>query len=256
MKNIYVCIKQVPDSTAKITIVDNCRIQEKLTSLLNPYDEHALAEACKIKKRMDGVQVIAICLGSAEAEKAVRSAMAMGADTGILINSPTLTDSIVTARALKAGMDQYGPADLIFTGREAIDTEGMQTMFRLGALYHFPVVNNVVHLDFIDGKARVETQFSGGVRNTYELSMPCVIGAGRELNTPRHPTFKDLMTSKRKTVHHLDITDLLSEKPNSSMELIRLEPLTHNRTPKEIKGDTTTIAQSILNILKHEAKLV
>ncbi len=256
MKNIYVCVKHVPDSSANIHIIDDRQIKENVDFLLNPYDEHALTEARKIKKQYDGAQIIAICLGPRDATKTVRAAMAMGADKGILIKTSEKMDSNTIAKALKACMDRFEPADLIFTGKESIDVEGMQTMFRIGELYGIPVANNVVKLTVMDEKVVVDTEFSGGICDTYELSTPCVIGAGRGLNTPRYPTFEDVITSKRKPVDQLDLTTLLPEAPISSTQIIHLAHLTQNRTPKQITGDSQAIAQRIVNILKQEAKVL
>lgn len=256
MKQIYVCVKHVPDSAANITIVDHRQIKEDIAFLLNPYDEHALTEAVKIKRQFDGAQVIALCLGKKDAEKTIRSAMAMGADKGVLIEAGAIPDSIRTARALKSAMDRFGAPDIIFTGKESIDAEGMQTMFRIGALYGFPVANNVVRVEIQDKTAVVDSELSGGIINTYEMSLPCVIGAGRGLNTPKYPTFKDVMASKRKPVDTVRLDELEISGSDSGVKCIRLESLTRKRDPKEIKGDKQTIAQKIVTILKEEAKVI
>ncbi len=254
--NIFVCVKHVPDSAVNITIKDERKIDDNIAFLLNPYDEHALTEAVKIKETSPGSQVTAVCLGAQDAEKTVRSAMAMGADKGILIETAQQHDSLVTARMLKAAIDVAGVPDLIFTGKESIDGEGMQTMFRIGALYGFPVATNVVRLEIDNTKAVADTEFSGGMKNRYELSLPCVIGAGRGLNSPKYPTFRDVMLSKKKSVEVMAAKDLNIKAPASKMEVIRLEPLAQNREPVEITGDNKTMAQKIVDILKNEAKVI
>ncbi len=256
MKNIYVCVKHVPDSAANITIVDNRRIKNNVAFLLNPYDEHALTEAVKMKSLFNDARIVAVCVGPADAEKTIRSAMAMGADTGLLIETDLLLDSIATARALKAAMDQFGPPAIIFTGKESIDSEGMQTMFRIGALYDFPVATNVVRVEAADTKVVVDTQLSGDTCHTYELSLPCVIGAGRGLNTPKYPTFKDVVASKKKPVETLRFSNLVDTLPESKMEIIDLQPLNRLREPVQIPGDARAIAQKIISILKDEAKVI
>lgn len=254
--NIFVCVKHVPDSAVNIIIRDDCRIDDSVSHLMNPYDEHALTEAVKLKETIPGAQVTAICLGRPDAEETVRSAMAMGADKGILVETTETHDSIETARLLKAAMDAARPVDLIFTGKESIDAEGMQTLFRIGALYGYPVATNVVRLDIKMDQAVVDTEFSGGIKNTYELEMPCVIGAGRGLNTPKYPTFRDVMLSRKKTVEVVSALDLNIPPPESETRTILLEPLSQRREPKEISGDDETIAQKIVDILKNEAKVI
>ena len=135
---IYVCVKQVPDSAANITIVDEKSIDERIAFLLNPYDEHAVTEAAALKNQFEGSEIIAVCLGKKDAEKTLRSAMAMGADRGILITTDGQPDSPVTARALKAAIELDGRPDIIFTGKASIDSEGFQTMHRLAAAMEMP----------------------------------------------------------------------------------------------------------------------
>ncbi len=255
---IYVCVKHVPDSAANITILDKNHIDGNVTFLLNPYDEHAITEAVRIRDSLQDSEIIVVCLGKDDAEKTIRSALAMGADRGLLITSNGDHDSIETAKALKAAMElgQTGKPGLIFTGKESIDAEGMQTMFRLGALFDFPVATNVVKIDIEAGRAVVDQEFSGGYFNTYELSLPCVIGAGRGLNTPKYPTFPDVVKSKKKLVEKIAFADLNIETPKASMSIVGLEPLKQARNPKEITGDASIVAQKILKILKDEAKVL
>jgi electron transfer flavoprotein beta subunit len=253
---IYVCVKHVPDSAAHIAIVDHTHIDDNVNFLLNPYDEHAITEATRIKENLPGSQVIAICLGRNDAENTLRSAMAMGADRSILIVSENLHDSITTAKILKTAIDQDGNPGLIFTGKESIDCEGMQTQFRIAALFDFPVATNVVRLDVKDDKVTLDTGLSGGGVHTYEMFLPCVIGAGRGLNTPRYPTFPDIVKSKKKPVKKIALTDLSIESSKSSMTIVRLEPLKQSREPKEITGNTQEVAQKIVKILKQEAKVI
>jgi electron transfer flavoprotein beta subunit len=118
------------------------------------------------------------------------------------------------------------------------------------------VSTNVVRLEIADQKAVVDAEFSGGRINTYELSLPCVIGAGRGLNTPKYPTFRDVMLSKKKEIQVIPAGDLKVPEPESKMEITLLEPLEQKREPLEIKGNTKTIAQKIVDILKTEAKVI
>ncbi len=256
MMQIYVCIKHVPDSAVNITIIENCRIDENVTFLINPYDEHAVTEAAKIKDALPDSEVIAVCLGNDDAEKTLRSALAMGADRGLLITSNKDHDHIETAKILKAAIEKEGKPALILTGKESIDAEGMQTMFRLGALFGFPVATNVIKIDIEGNKAVVDQELSEGSVNTYELSLPCVIGAGRGLNTPKYPTFRDIVKSRKKPVKIIAFTDLNIETSKANMNTVELVPLKQAREPKEISGDAIVVAQKILKILRDEAKVI
>lgn len=253
---IYVCVKHVPDSAANITILDKNRIDEKVSFLLNPYDEHALTEAERIKETLPGSEIIAVCLGRADAENTLRSALAMGADRGLHIEKEGPCDSMETARILKAAIEQDGTPGLIFTGKESIDAEGMQTMFRIGALFDFPVATNVVKFDIKGDQAVVDCDLSAGNTHTYEMCLPCVVGAGRGLNTPRYPTFPDVVKSKKKPVKTLAAADLNVAPAGAGMRVVELAPLVQSRQPKEIKGSSREVAEEIVRILKQEAKVI
>lgn len=253
---IYVCVKHVPDSAASITIVDEKFIDENITFLLNPYDEHAVTEAVRIKNSIPCSEVVAVCLGKEDAEKTIRSALAMGADRGILVETDKIPDSIETARCLKAAIELDKKPDLIFTGKESIDSEGMQTMFRLGALFDFPVASNVVRLEMKENLALADTQLSDGIVNTYEMSLPCVIGAGKGLNTPKYPTFPDVVKSRKKPIQKLMVSNLDIQSSGSGMHIVKLEPLLQKREPRQIKGDAEEVAKKIIKILKQEAKVI
>ncbi len=253
---IYVCVKHVPDSAANITIVDEKNIDESIAFLLNPYDEHAVTEAAALKNQFEGSEVIAVCLGKKDAEKTIRSAMAMGADRGILVETDALHDSITTARALKAAIEQDGAPGIILTGKESIDSEGMQTMFRIGTLFDFPVVTNAVKVKAMVDRAVVTYALTGGQTRTCELSIPCVVAAGRGLNTPSYPTFPDVVKARKKQVDTIDFNNLSLATAPGSTQLIELVPLTQERSPKEIKGTPREIAARIATILKEEAKVI
>lgn len=253
---IYVCIKHVPDSAANIHILDNQTIDQNIAFLLNPYDEHAVTEAAALKAIFEGSQVIVVCLGKPDGEKTIRSALAMGADRGILIRTEAAPDPMTTARALKAAIEQDGNPDIIFTGKESIDGENMQTMFRLGALFDFPVVTNAVSVEIKQDRVNVEYELSNGKTRACHMALPCVIAAGRGLNTPGYPTFPDVVKARKKPVLSIDFTDLAIHPAQDSAVVVGLEPLVQKRTPRQITGTPQKIAAQLVTILKHEAKVI
>jgi electron transfer flavoprotein beta subunit len=254
--NIYVCVKHVPDSAATITIEGKNGINEKITFLVNPYDEHAVTEAAKIKAARAEVEVVAVCLGQPTAENTLRSAMAMGADRSILIETDRYHDSIITARALAAAISSDGQPWIIFTGKESIDSEGMQTQFRLAANLGLPVATNVVKVDVDNGSVRVECVREAGTTDVVRMTTPCVIGAGKGLNTPNYPTFPDIVKSRKKAVRKIGMTELAIEKPAAGMEIEELLPAVEQRAPKALTGSAADIAAQIVDILKNEAKVI
>ncbi len=253
---IYVCVKHVPDSAANIHILDKESIDENVAFLLNPYDEHAVSEAAILKKELAGSEIIAVCVGKKDAEKTIRSAMAMGADRGILVETDDTCDSMVIARAITSAIQKDGKPDIILTGKESIDDEGMQTLFRVGALMDYPVMTNAAGLKIKGGRATVTCELAGGLTRTFETPLPCVVGAGRGLNTPSYPTFPDVVKARKKPIEIITLDSLNIDSPSGSAKIVGLEPLVQDRSPKEITGSPSEVAAQIVNILKSEAKVI
>ena len=254
--NIYVCVKHVPDSAATITITGKNQIDESITFLLNPYDENAVAEAAVLRDRFDKSEVIAVAVGKEGALSTLQSALAMGADRGLLVKTDKQPDNIMTAQALKAAIEQDGTPDIIFTGKESIDSEGMQTMFRLGAALDMPVASNVVEFSTENGRARIQSEMEAGIRQVLEMPLPCIIGTAKGLNAPKYPTFMDIRNARKKEVRQIDLEDLKLEQPASSMEIIALKPAVENRQARELKGSPEQIVRQLVEVLRQEAKVI
>ena len=253
---IYVCVKHVPDTAADITITGQTQIDEEITFIVNPYDEHAIEEAVRVKDRIDDAEIIAVTLGKKTAEDTLRSALAMGADRGILILSDTTADALIIARAIKTAIEQDGKADIIFTGKEAIDSEGLQLMYRLGALFKMPVASNVVSFSMEQETVSVECEMAAGERQVIEMQIPCIIGAGKGLNVPKYPKLPDIIKANRKKIKTIEIADLNIERPAGRVETIRLNPAVEKRNPKELTGTPGEVADKIIRILRKEANLL
>lgn len=253
---IYVCVKHVPDSAANIHVLDNHKIDENVPFLLNPYDEHAVTEATILKKQVQNSEIIAVCLGKKDAENTLRSALAMGADRGLLVETDEMCDSMTTARALHAAIVRDGQADIILTGKESIDNEGMQTQFRIGALFDFPVVTNAVSLEVKNDRAMVICELAGGRTRKFQLSMPCVVGAGRGLNSPIYPTFPDVVKSRKKPVKTLSLSQLDITAAPGSARIVSITLLEQRRQPRKITGTPAEQAEEIIRILRQEAKVL
>jgi electron transfer flavoprotein beta subunit len=252
---IYVCVKHVPDSAAKITITGKNQIDESVTFLMNPYDEHAIEEAARLKRQRKGVEVVAVSLGKADAASTIQSALAMGADRGILITTDSRPDSILTARALQAAIEQDGRPDVIFTGKESIDSEGFQTMHRLATAMGMPAASGVEVFELGQGRALVECDLEAGAREVIEMPLPCIIGCGKGLNKPSYPTLPDIIKARKKEVQQIDLQSLNIEKPHGSIEILELKPAVEDRQSQEIKGSAEEIADEFVRILREEAKI-
>lgn len=253
---IYVCVKHVPDTAAAIRINADGSIDENITFIMNPYDENAVEEAVQLKKQVADAEVIAVTLGRETAEAALRSALAMGADRGIRITGAACLDSIATARALSAAIVQDGSADIVFTGKESIDSEGFQTMYHLGACLECPVVSNAVEFTLTGRSVRVTCELDAGDHEIIQMDMPCVIGAGKDLNKPSYPKLPDILKARTKPLSVIALADLGMAMPVSRVEMLGIEPLEEERQPEVISGTADEIADAIVEVLRGKAKVL
>ena len=253
---ICVCVKHVPDSAAKITIKGKNQFDESITFILNPYDEHAVEESVRVKKRLGDSEVVAVSVGKEDAIKTLRSALAMGADRAILIKTNVRPDSVITSRALKAAIEQDGKPDIIFTGKASIDNEGFQTMYRLAAALNMSVASNVIAFSLEQERVLVECEMEAGARGVIEMPLPCVIGTSKGLNKPSYPTLPAIMKAKKKEVKIIDLESLAIEKPMSSIEILELKPAVEERSSKELKGQPEEVVMQLIRVLREEAKVL
>ena len=253
---IYVCVKHVPDTAANIKVAgDNGFDGGTIKFIVNPYDEYAVEAGVQLVEK-NGGEVIVVAVGQESAVGTLRQAMAMGAARGILVTvDGQFLDSITTAKALKAAIEKDGQADLILTGKGAVDTEGFQTAYRLAAAMNLPMVNEINKLEVADGKAVVQREVDGGTRLKAAVSLPCVLGATKGLNEPRYPKFPDIMKAKKKPVAQMTLADLGVEA-GTATELQKLEAVPERSGAKILSGDLPTQVGELVRILKEEEKVI
>jgi len=254
---IYVCVKHVPDTAANIKIVgENGFDDGGCKFIVNPYDEYAVEQAVQLVEK-NGGEVIVVSAGKAAAAGTLRAAMAMGAHRGILVTVDTqFLDSRTTALALKAAIEQDGPADLIFTGKGAVDTEGFQTPYRLAAAMNLPVVNEINRMELGDGKVTVGREIGGGAREVVEVGLPCVLGTPKGLNEPRYPKFPDIMKAKKKPIQESSLADLGLSTGDAQSERVKLEKVPERSGARMMEGDVRQAVEALVRTLKEEEKVI
>lgn len=253
---IYVCVKHVPDTAATIKKVGDTGFDESVKFVLNPYDEYAVEEAIQLVKKMGG-EVVIVSIGKETAINSIRSALAVGANRAILVKADEqFMDSGYTGQILKAAIEQDGTPDLIFTGKQSVDSEGMQTHYRLGAAFGMPVATEVVSFELDGDKAIVEYEIGGGDREVVELALPCVIGATKGLNEPRYPKLPDILKSKKKEIKQIEIGALGITPSPKNATLIKLEPVPERGDAKMLEGDTREMVEALIRLLKEEDKVL
>jgi electron transfer flavoprotein beta subunit len=254
---IYVCIKHVPDTAANIRPLGGTDFDETVKFIMNPYDEYALEQALQIREKEGGSEVIAVTVGKESAAVTLRFALAMGADRGILVKTDRyFTDSLETSRLLQKAIDMDGSPGLIFTGKQSVDTEGMQIPFRLAALFDLPVVVNVVVFSMAGGTVTVEREMEGDVREVIEMSIPCIVGTAKGLNRPRCPTLPDMMKAKKKELKVVNRADLQIQKPIQTVELLELQTVPDRGRGRILKGSPENMVRELLRLLRDEAKIL
>jgi len=253
---IYVCVKHVPDTAAKITVARDNAFAENIKFIVNPYDEYGVEEAVQLAKQAGG-EVVIVTVGKESALNTMRSALALGADRGILVKTDAqFLDSAVTAMALKQAIEQDGKPDVIFTGKQSIDSEGMQTPYRLAQAFGLPVVSEVVDLQIADGKAIVERETGRGRREVLEMKLPCIIGATRGLNEPHYPKLPDIMKAKKKEISQVHLEDLGLKTSGGLTELVKLESVAERGRARMLAGNPREMVATLVRVLKEEEKVI
>ncbi|MBU1340632.1 MAG: electron transfer flavoprotein subunit beta/FixA family protein [Proteobacteria bacterium] len=254
---ICVCVKHVPDTAATIRLAGNNGFEDgEIKFVSNPYDEYGVEEAVSLVEKQGG-EVVIITVGKAAAAATIRGAMAMGAHRAILVKTDSqFLDSSLTARALKAVMEQDGLPDMIFTGKGSVDTESFQTQYRLAKSLGLPIVNEVSKLVIDNGKAVAERETGGGEKQVIEMRLPCVIGATKGLNEPRYPKFPDIMKAKKKQIKEMDLSDLGIDVSQGRVMIEKLEIIPERSGAKMLTGSVDDQVTELVRILKEDEKVL
>lgn len=208
--NIVVCIKQVPGTTkVKINPETGTLIRDGVEAVVNPFDEYAIEEALRIKERVGGV-VKVITMGPPQAEAALRSAIAMGADEGYLISDRAFagSDTWATSYTLSKGIQTLGKVDLIICGKQAIDGDTAQVGPGVAEMLDLPFVAWVRKIEEIsDTHLKVERMMEEGY-DVVEMPLPGLITVVKEINTPRMASLKGKMKAKSAKISVLNVSSI------------------------------------------------
>ena len=249
---IVVCVKQVPDTETKVVIgADGLSIDPAdVKFVMNPYDEFAVEEALKLKEAAGEGEVIVLSLGSEDAQPVMRTAMAMGADSGVLlkVENAALADGLSIAKALAAEIKAL-EVDLVLAGKIAIDGYGHQVATMLGELLDMPVLPTAKALELADGVATIQRDIEGGTE-TVTAKLPCVITAEKGLNDPRYPALKGIMQAKRKPLEIKETT-----LDNEGIELIEMS-YPAKKPEGRIVGEGPEAAAELIKLLRDEAQVI
>jgi len=215
---------------------------------MNPFDEIAVEEAVRLKEKGVVTEVIAVSCGDAKSQETLRTAMAIGADRGILVETAEELQPLAVAKLLKALVDKEQPS-LIILGKQAVDDDANQTGQMLAALADLPQATFASKVEVAGDKATVTREVDGGLE-TVALTLPAVITTDLRLNEPRYVTLPNIMKAKKKQLDTVKPEDLgVDVKP-------RLKTLKVAEPPKRGAGIKVPDVATLVDKLKNEAKVI
>ncbi|TVR81674.1 MAG: electron transfer flavoprotein beta subunit/FixA family protein [Chitinophagaceae bacterium] len=242
-----VCISKVPDTTTKISFVENNTKfnSEKVTFIINPYDEwYALVRALEIKESQGG-SVTVLNVGPAENDQIIRKALAIGADDAIRINAEPL-DAFHLANQI-AAVAKEGGYDMILTGKESIDYNGGQLGGMIAELMDLPYIPLATSLDIENGKALITREIEGG-KEKLEASLPLVLSANKGMAEARIPNMRGIMSARTKP---LKVVEAIEAESLTSVKEYALPP--EKSAVKLIDAETP---EKLIDLLHNEAKVI
>jgi len=247
---ILVAVKRVVDYNVKIRVksdgsgVDLANVKMSM----NPFDEIAVEEAVRLKEAGIATEVVVVSAGVTQCQETLRTALAIGADRAILVETDADLQPLAVAKILKALSDKES-AQIIILGKQAIDDDSNQTGQMLASLMDIPQATFASKVVIADGKATVTREVDGGLE-TIALSLPAVITTDLRLNEPRYVTLPNIMKAKKKTI------DIIKPEELGVDIAPRLKTLKVEEPPKRSAGVMVADVAALLDKLKNEAKVI
>ncbi|MFZ1815094.1 MAG: electron transfer flavoprotein subunit beta/FixA family protein [Rhizobiaceae bacterium] len=204
---IVVPVKRVVDYNVKIRVkADGSGVElANVKMSMNPFDEIAVEEALRLKEAGKASEVIAVSIGPAQAQETIRTALAMGADRGILVKVDTLVEPLAVAKILKGVVEAEAPG-LVILGKQAIDDDANQTGQMLAALLGWAQATFASKIELGDGSAKVTREVDGGLQ-TIESKLPLIVTTDLRLNEPRYASLPNIMKAKKKPLDEKSAAD-------------------------------------------------
>jgi electron transfer flavoprotein beta subunit len=247
---VLVAVKRVVDYNVKVRVrSDNTGVDiANVKMSMNPFDEIAIEEAVRLKEKGIATEIIAVSCGVTQCQETLRTAMAIGADRAILVESTADLQPLAVAKLLKAVMDKEQPG-LVIVGKQAIDDDCNQTGQMLAALADLPQVTCASKIDIKDGKASITREIDGGLE-TLQVTLPAVMTADLRLNEPRYVTLPNIMKAKKKPM------EILSAEALGVNVTPGIKTLKVSEPPKRSAGIKVPDVATLVAKLKTEAKVI
>ena len=247
---ILVPLKRVVDYNVKVRpLPDNTNVDlNNVKMSVNPFCEIALEEAVRIKEAGNAEEVIAVTVGKSESQEQLRTALALGADRAILVETESLLEPLAIAKVISKVVEEEKP-DLIILGKQAIDGDNNQTGQMLGALLDYPQATNASEVLLDDSSVTVTREIDGGLQ-TLKLNKPAIVTTDLRLNEPRYASLPNIMKAKKKELTVKNVAELgVDVHPRTELLSVELPP----------SRDAGIIVESVdelVDKLKNEAKVI
>jgi len=261
--NSIVCLKEVPDTEARIEVRGGKVAEEGIQYVVNPYDEFALEEALKWQEQHGG-KVTLVSLGPERARESILKGLAMGADEVYHLADQAFLggDAYATAKALASAIQKLGGYDVIFCGKQAVDEDNASVGVMLAEMLNLPHVSVVTKLELAaDGKSiRAEREIEGG-REVVQSSLPAVITAQKGLNEPRYPSFRGIRQARSKPFTQWTVGDLgldagVVGAGGAKLQVIEILPPPERPAGRIVPGEPADAAKEVVRLLREEAKVI
>jgi electron transfer flavoprotein beta subunit len=247
---ILVPVKRVVDFNVKVRVkADGSGVETANVKMsMNPFDEIALEEAVRLKEAGVATEIIAVSIGPTQCQETLRTALAIGADRAILVETSAETQPLGVAKALKKLVEKESP-QLVILGKQAIDDDSNQTGQMLAALLGWPQATFASKVKIANGEAEVMREIDGGLE-TVAVKLPAVVTTDLRLNEPRYVTLPNIMKAKKKTLEVVKPDDL-------GVDLApRLKTLKVQEPSKRKAGVQVKTVEDLVDKLKNEAKAI
>ena len=247
---ILVPIKRVVDYNVKVRpMADASNVDlNNVKMSVNPFCEIALEEVVRIKEAGNADEVIAVSIGIIESQEQLRTALALGADRAILVESDSLLEPLAISKALAKVVEQES-IDMVILGKQAIDGDNNQTGQMLAALLDYPQATNASEVSIDGSTVNVTREIDGGLQ-TLKLTMPAIITTDLRLNEPRYASLPNIMKAKKKELNNISLSDLgVDATPRTELLSVELPP-------SREAGIIVETVEELVDKLKNEAKVI
>jgi len=247
---VLVAVKRVVDYNVKIRVnSDQTAVETANVKMsMNPFDEIAVEEGIRLKEAGSASELIALSVGPTQCQETIRTALAMGADRGVLVETDAMVEPLAIAKCIKAIVEKESP-DLVIVGKQAIDDDSNQTGQMLAALLGWSQGTFASNLELSNGSIKVTREVDGGLE-TVNLKLPSVVTTDLRLNEPRYASLPNIMKAKKKPI---DVTNpsYLGVDITQRLTILKVE-----EPPKRQAGVMVEDVAQLVDKLRNEAKVI